>query len=245
MIDGTRGTAYGLGLSQCAITLGFVLFSPAVEVDVYAPRASLSGGNHSLMVLTSTATRVHLGMPVVGASVLAAVFAMVTYKAHEESLSGQDYQADVVEQMGMWDALFWLYALAAHGIVALIVCDPMDAFGLLSCTVFMVYFLFRACYPKSQTVNLTQENLNLLGYGVGVLQLAYQMTPTRGNGMSVLTLMVVLDYFMGVGHTYDRQATIDTVSNCRLFYICAGTVGTALLYAVSGSGHPPLLENPC
>ena len=58
--------------------------------------------------------------------------------------------------------------------------------------------------------------------------------------MSVLTLMVVLDYFMGVGHTYDRQATIDTVSNCRLFYICAGTVGTALLYAVSGSGHPPL-----
>ena len=236
-MDGTRGTAYGLGLSQCAITLGFVLFSPAVEVDVYVPRASLSGGNHSLIALSSTATRVHLGMPVVGASVLAAVFAMVTYKAHEESLSGQDYQPDVVEQMGMWDALFWLYTLAAHGIVALIICDPMDVFGLVACTSFMIYFLFRACYPKSQTVNLTQENLNLLGYGVGVLQLACQMTPTRGNSMSALMLVVVLDYFMGIGHTYDRQATIDTVSNCRLFYICAGTVGTALLYAVSDAVH--------
>jgi hypothetical protein len=46
-------------------------------------------------------------------------------------------------------------------------------------------------------------------------------------------LVVVVDYFLGVGHTYDRQATIDTVSNCRLFYICAGTLGLALLYALS------------
>jgi hypothetical protein len=53
--------------------------------------------------------------------------------------------------------------------------------------------------------------------------------------MSAVMLLVVLDYFMGIGHTYDRQATIGTVSNCRLFYICAGTVGTALLYAMSGS----------
>ena len=100
----------------------------------------------------------------------------------------------------------------------------------------MTYFLCRACYPKSQQINLTQENLNILGYGVGVLQAGLQLTGTRANGMSALMVMVVLDYFMGVGHTYDRQATIDTVSNCRLFYVCAGTVGTALLYAMSGPG---------
>lgn len=238
MLEASRGTAYGLGLSQCAITLGIVLFFPAVDVDVFVARASLAG-NHSVIALTPVATQAGMAMPVAGASLLAGVFATVTYKVHEQSLSGQDFQPDVVEQMGLWDALFWAYCLLAHGIVCVIVCDPVDAFGAVSATAFMTYFLLRACYPKSQQINLTQENLNILGYGLGVLQAALQLTTTRANGMSGLMAMVVLDYFLGVGHTYDRQATIDTVSNCRLFYICAGTVGTAILYAVSGPENGP------
>ena len=232
-MEASRGTAYGLGLSQCAITLGIVLFSPVVEVDVFAPHGSLDA-NHTALDLTYTAARVRTGIPVCVVSFLAAVFATVAYKADEQSLSGQDFQPDVIEQMGMWDALFWAYCLLAHGLVVVLVCDPVDAYGAVSATAFMGYFLFRACYPKGQHVNLTQENLNILGYGVGVLQVVAQLTSTRGNGMSAVMLMVVLDYFMGIGHTYDRQATIGTVSNCRLFYVCAGTVGTALLYAMSG-----------
>lgn len=235
-MEASRGTAYGLGLSQCAITLGFVLFFPPVDVLVYAPHGRLAGANGTTVALTATVGRVFMGMPVLAASGLAAVFATVTYKVHTDSLSGQDFQADVVEQMGMWDMLFWAYCVLAHGIVVGIVCDPVNVFGAISSACFMGFFLGRACYPKGQDVNLTRENLNLLGYGLGVLQFAYQLTSTRSNGVSVLMLMVVLDYFLGVGHTYDRQATIDTVSNCRLFYICAGTVGTALLYAMSDSG---------
>jgi hypothetical protein len=235
MMEASRGTAYGLGLSQVAITLGCVLFFQSVEVDVFIPRASLVvGANHTAIAMSSRAASVHMGMPVLCASGLAAMFAVVTFKAHEHNLSGQDFQPEVVEQMGMWDLLFWAYSLLAHGIVVLLVCDPVDVFGALSGTCFLGYFLFRACYPKGQAVNLTQENLNLLGYGLGVLQVVAQMTDTRGNGMSAVMLMVVVDYFLGIGHTYDRQATIDTVSNCRLFYICAGTMGTAVLYAVSG-----------
>jgi hypothetical protein len=45
-------------------------------------------------------------------------------------------------------------------------------------------------------------------------------------------LVVVLDYFLGVGHTYDRQATIDTVANCRLFYICACSLAIACFYGM-------------
>jgi uncharacterized membrane protein len=43
--------------------------------------------------------------------------------------------------------------------------------------------------------------------------------------------VVVLDYFLGVGHTWDRQATIETVTNCRLFYVCCVSFGVAALYA--------------
>jgi hypothetical protein len=96
-----------------------------------------------------------------------------------------------------------------------------------------IYHKTSACVPRSHNVNLMQENLNLLGYSLGVLQLATQVTDTRGNGATAVMLVVVVDYFLGVGHTYDRQTTIDTVSNCLLFYICAGTLGLALLYALS------------
>jgi hypothetical protein len=228
----TRGTAYGLGLSQFAITLGIVLFTPPLNVNVYVPRAHM---NETALVLTGQGVRVHMGMPVLGVSVLAAVFAMVTYKTYEQGLSGQDFQPDVVEQMGMWDILFWVFCLAAHAVIFLIICDPVDVFGVLSCTLLMTHFLSKGCAPKGQNVNLTQENVNLLGYGVAVVLLGYQLTDTRGNGAMALMLVIAVDYFLGIGHTYDRQATIDTVNNCRLFYICAGALGTGLLYAMSSS----------
>jgi hypothetical protein len=229
----SRGAAYGLGLSQFAITLGVVLFFPAVEVTVYVPHARLNGT--AAMSVAAEGVRVHMGMPVLGVALLAAVFATVTYRTHEQGLSGQDFQPDVVEQMGVWDLLFWGFCAAAHGVLAVTISDPVDAYGAVSCTAFMAYFLYRACAPKGQHLNLTQENLNILGYCLGVLQLAYQVTDTRGNGATAVMLMVVLDYFLGVGHTYDRQATIDTVSNCRLFYVCAAALGSALLYAMCDS----------
>jgi hypothetical protein len=64
--------------------------------------------------------------------------------------------------------------------------------------------------------------------------MAYQMTETRPNGPTVVMLVVVLDYFLGVGHCYDRQATLDTAANCRLFYVVAVSVALAALYAFSG-----------
>ena len=232
----TRGTAYGLGLSQCAITLGVVLFSPPVHVDVFVARplvnASAPGGFSIDPRSQMQGMRVFMGMPLLLASALAAVFSTVTYQAHEQGLSGQDYQHDVLEQLGMWDLLFWAYCMLAHGLVVCLVADPVDVFGCVASTAFMVYFLYRACSPKSQCINLTQENLNILGYCLGILQLAYQITDTRPNGSTVVMVVLVMDYFLGIGHTYDRQATIDTVTNCRLFYICGGTVGTAALYGM-------------
>ena len=87
-------------------------------------------------------------------------------------------------------------------------------------------------------LQLTQENVNILGYFLGLLQTSYQITDTRDNGATVIMIVVVLDYFLGVGHTYDQQATIDTVANCRLFYVCAGSIALAFLYAFSSSGTP-------
>ena len=234
----SRGTAYGVGLSQLAVTLGIVLFFPGVEIDMFLIRAHVNASTGALFMTASTdiqGMRMHMGLPVILSSCLCAVFSTMTYRLFEAGLSGQDFQQDVLDQASMWDLVFWLYVFLAHCIVVVITADPVDVYGGISCACFMVYFLFRACAPKGQNMNITQENLNILGYCIGILMMVYQMTDTRGFGASVVMLVVVVDYFLGIGHTYDRQATIDTVANCRLFYACAGTLSTVCLYAMSDS----------
>ena len=230
----SRGTAYGVGFSQCAVTLGVILFFPQVRVDLFIAHVHVNGTMHANRDLVSDIQpfEAHLALPVLLASALTAVFTTVTCKSFEQGVCGQDFQQDVVEQLGMWDLIFWVYCLLAHGIVTLLVADPVDLYGCISSTTFMVYFLCKACGPKGPSLNITQENLNILGYCLGVLQLAYQISSTRGNGASIVMMTVVLDYFLGVGHTYDRQATIDTIMNCRLFYACACSLGIACCYCL-------------
>ena len=231
----SRGTAYGVGISQCAVTMAVILFCPPVDVDVYFVQGHINRTTRALDVDPSNdfkGERVFMAMPLMTASLLAASFSTVTYNTYEQGFAGRDFQQEVMAEVGLWDLMFWVYCMLSHCIVVLIVGDPVDVFGSLSATSFMVYFLYRACSPKGHDVNLTQENINILGYCIGVLQMAYQLTDTRGNGPTVIMLVVVLDYFLGVGHTYDRQATLDTVANCRLFYVCIASLSLACLYAM-------------
>ena len=232
----TKGTAYGLGISQCALTLGAILFFPPVDVDVYLLQGHINITSRGISIAPDSdmrGLRVFMAMPLLLSSALAAGFATMTYRVQTD-FSGLDYQPDALDQLGMWELAFWVYCLLAHAIVVAVISDPVNVFGAVSGPCFMVYFLYRACAPKPPNLNITQENLNILGYFLGVLQMAYQMTETRPNGATVIMLVVVLDYFLGVGHTYDRQATLETAANCRLFYVCAGSLALACLYAFSG-----------
>lgn len=242
MLELSRGTAYGVGISQCAVTLGVVLFFPPVDVDVYLMQGHINLTSRTIIIHPADdieGVRVFMAMPMLLTSLLAAVFSTVTCNTYEMGFAGQDYQPDVLDQVNMWNLAFWLYCLLVHLIVVFIISDPVNVFGSIAATGFMVYFLYRVCYPKNHgTMNLTQENLNILGYCLGVLQMAYQLTDSRPNGVYVIMLVVVLDYFLGLGHTYDRQATLETVTNCRLFYICIASLSLAFLYAMS-SELPP------
>jgi hypothetical protein len=210
-----------------------------VDVDVYIVQGHINLTTRGLSVDASEdfqGLRVFMAMPLMMASLLAAVFSTATYKTYEMGFANQDFQQEAMNEVGLWDLMFWVYCLMIHAIVVLIMGDPVNVFGAVSATCFMVYFLHRACAPKGQHLNLTQENINILGYCVGVLQMAYQLTDTRSNGSMVVMVVVVLDYFLGVGHTYDRQATLDTVANCRLFYVCVTALSLSCLYALCDEG---------
>lgn len=226
-MDVSRGVAYGLGLSQALVTVGVVVFSPGLEVHAFVPRGAVRNG--TVTVPDPVSYQLGIAPLVLASSALAALFSMHTCGLYTEDLTGQDFLAETVDQVGMWDVVFWLYVLFTHGVLALVLGNPCDAFCCLSATCFMAYFLYRACAPKGHQVHLTQENLNILGYCVGAFQIGSQIGD-NGNGMTVLMFIVVLDYFLGIGHTWDRQATLNTVVNCRLFYIVCCSLGLAGVY---------------
>ena len=238
-MDGLKGTVFGFCFSQCAVTLGIVLFFPPVHVEVFTVVETFM--NDTLVLPRGdavTVTTINMGIPVLIASFMAACFASVTYNTHDNGISGLDFHDDTVEQAGVWDLVFWVYCLVMHLDLVLMFTNPSDLFGVLASTSFMVYFLYRACAPKSQVVNLTRENLNLVGYCLGITFMAVQIPSSHGQVTTLVMLMVVLDYFLGIGHTWDRQATLETVTNCRLFYVCCGCVFLMIMYCTwEAKGH--------
>ena len=237
MLEVTRGTAYGVGFSQCAVTLGVILFFPPVDVDVYFVRVHINATERGMLANTRDdvhGERLFMAMPMLLCSMLAVGFTTITSNGYEAGFAGQDYSPEALDEAGMWNLVFWLHCFLVHFIVLFIVSDPVDIFGAIASATFMAFFLYRVCYPKGQSLSLTKENMNVLGYCLGLLLAIYQITAVRDNGVYVIASMVVLDYFLGLGHTYDRQATLDTVANCRLFYICAVSLSLAFLYAISG-----------
>jgi len=181
------------------------LYFPAIKVQSYTVTALPI--NDTLTIIP-VETNINLALPIFIMSILAAVFSTSTYQLNEQGIGTQDYQNDVMEQVGFWDLLFWMYCMTGHVICISILISPGNIFGCISSTTFMVYFLYRACAPKNQNINLTQENINLLGYGLGFLQVAYQIHYETSNRVLVLGLIVIMDYFLGVGHTWDKQATV-------------------------------------
>ena len=237
----SKGAAHGLGLSQFAIVLGIVLFTRPLEVTVFVPRGSYCNetGQLSLQGAPGWDRPLHMGLPVAGASFLAACFSFVTYRAHEQGLWEQDYTQEAVDQMGMWDALFWAFCGSAHLVVGLVLCDPADLFGVLASPACMSFFVARACAPRAGGHSRFATEMNLAGYAGGVMLLAYQVTSP--NGTAVLAVMILLDYMLLLGHAHDREAVVETACNARIFYACVGSLGCAALYAM-GAQEQTLLH---
>lgn len=234
-VEVSRGTAYGIGFSQVAIILGVLLYSPPLIVIVFTNHPPVVNGT-----LDTTQPHVihtmkwNVALPLLCISGLTAMFSTTTMNLHNDGMGGMDYQHDTIEQYAMWDLAFWLYCFFIHMLVIVALTSPVDLFAMLMSTTFMVYFLHRACAPKSQQVNITQENMNILGYCIGVLIAAYSIPNQNTSRMSALFVLVFFDYFVGIGHTWDRMATLDTITNCRLFYTTVVSLFLATMYAIWG-----------
>lgn len=243
-----KGTVYALGVIQLvAVGLAVILYPPAsVQVFVYLPCVSNGTLTHSCGDTRSV--KLLLSMPALAVSAAAAAFVSNTFSLHEAGLIGENpFGPEALGQTGLWNALFWFIVAGAHAIAVAAACSPVDLFAWALATYLSVSFLARLCagpdYDSEGPVSgaVTIANANVLGYMAGVAVAVYNVPNDYSNRFILIFITVVIDYFLGVGHVWERSPSIETVANCRLFWACSAGVGLAALY---GAWREDLLTAP-
>ena len=112
-VEVSRGTAYGLSLSQMALSLGCVLFFPAVRVQVFAPQVAVVNGTLAPEggLAPSEVVLLGVGAPLLVSAGCTMWFSGVTLRLHEHGALSSYYQRESLEATGIWDAM-WVRARA-------------------------------------------------------------------------------------------------------------------------------------
>ena len=249
MCGGTsEGVAYGLGISQMAIMWGVLAYFPLASVQVYVYHPCVANGTLTHACGSTESVRLMLPLPCLLVSTAAAAFVSSTRTLSDAGLMSDEttYAVEHVGQAGLWDAMFWFVAAAAHLIAVLAACSPVDGFAAGSAAYLMVHFLSQLCAPADAGYQsaeqgagagggagagaMTAANANILGYMAGVGIALYSVPQQYSNRMVIVFLLVIVDYFLGVGHAWDRGPSMHTVANCRLFWVCSASLCLAAMY---------------
>jgi hypothetical protein len=228
-----------LCLLQVLLILSVIVYYPAVTLELFVAHPSLINGTLSQHMEHVSIFRAAMPFPFMALSCLAALFSSTTASLAQKGVLTQDnqYHFDLMLELTPWDILFWLFCVSLHAIAISILMSPADLYAVLLSILVCTYFLGRLCAPCSQ-VNMTQGNVNLLGFCSGLLIAAYNIPDDHAGRPATLVLILFLDYMLGVGHAWDMPPTMDTVANCRLFYVCSSCLCLCALY---GAWHDHLL----
>jgi hypothetical protein len=232
MMQISQSSAFALCLSQVAVTLAVILYYPPVHVQLFTCHPRIANGTLTLPESVLLVSNFGLSLPFLALSCLVVLFSTNTAGLIQRGSLQQDsqYSFEVLHEAGLWDTLFWLFCIGAHVVVIMVVMSPADAHAVGLSILLICYFLGRICAPRFSQMSMTQENLNLLGYFAGLLVAGYNIPDTHSGRTAALLFMCLLDYMLGVGHTWDMAPTMDTVTNCRLFWVCCSSLCLAALY---------------
>jgi hypothetical protein len=244
-----KGAVFSLGLLQLALVgLMIILFPPAsTQVYVYLP--CVANGTLTHACGDTRSVRLMLALPTLAVSAAGAAFVSNTFSLLENGLISEEqpFGPESLGQTGLWNALFWFVVTGAHAIAVAAACSPVDLFAWALATYLCVSFLARICAGQEVDQDgqvshaISVANANVLGYMAGVAVAFYSVPSDYSNRLIIIFLMIVLDYFLGVGHVWEKTPSVETVANCRLFWACSAGLCLAALY---GAWREDLLTAP-
>jgi hypothetical protein len=234
-----RAAVYGLGLSQVFLMMGAELMYPPawVQTWVYWPRVENGTLVHAAGGMRATPWGLEL--PCMAVAAAAAFFVSNSYGLSESGRLPDEcaFCQEAVAELGLWDTVFWVTVALNHLIVLSMACSPGDLYLVLGATYLLVASLWTLCRPREARdgeqppPDSARLTYNVLGCLCG-LGLAAAGVPEGYPDRNLLLFgLAILDYFLGIGHVWERVPTMETVLNCRVFHACFSAVNLAVVYS--------------
>lgn len=227
-----------VAVAQALGALFVVVSFPPVMAQFFVHKPVVVNGTLTNRAGTDLAMSVSLQAPVMVCVVLVVSFVSFTARISdgedsEAVVSGDaPYSCEVLTSVGTWDPMFWLLVAGVHFVAFACACTPVDLFGGLFASYLCTHYLSRMCAPADPTRGVGFVNFDLLGYAGGVSVAAWTIPDAYTSRFSLLFGLVALDYFLCVGHTWDREPSFRTVANSRAFWACCAGLCMAAVYGV-------------
>lgn len=230
------GLIYFLGMSQFLLLFGMIMFGDNVKVQtfLYTPRTVNGSLSHDPGDIKTAS--ISLALPLLLASLLAAVFVSNTFSLSESGIlqPDQTYSSEIIAETGLWDTIFWVFVFLVHLCCVLTLNTPVDLYAAVGALFLQIEYLTKLCRPvePDKSRNFMQSNLHILGLVAGLAISVYNIPPDGNNRYSIFFILFLFDYFLCIGHTWDACPKMITVCNCRLCYACTAPLCLAALYGV-------------
>ena len=128
-----------------------------------------------------------------------------------------------------WECTFWIYVVAAHLVVVLMLGSPVDVFDYAVTVAFQILCIMFLCRPRqsdnsdfdSAANSMSSAHLFVLSILLLVAANSFASIPHvyEADRLWALAILVVLDILLLVVHLYDHVPTMYTIVMGRLIYV--------------------------
>lgn len=226
--DITRATGLGFCFSQLPVFIMAMLYYKEPHTIAYTTKIT----NVTTMTAEVLADEYGIAVGFLLVSALCVVFSLMTTQLQEAQFIDNmaEFTEETAAQVHMWSATLWAVVIISHLNMVALLCSPVDTFFLLLVVMLQTYSIQVTCSPK--THGKKTDTVSLILYMLMIVTVYSVMHSKHGLKLIFWTAQIMADILLMVGHTYDAHPNTETISNSRVFYCCAVSAISILLYVV-------------
>jgi len=157
-------------------------------------------------------------------------FSMMTSQLQDSQLIDNmiEFNEEIAWQVSNWNNLLMGISFIERWVVISLLLSPVHIALMVCIVLTQTYTIGYMCLPK--TLHKRGETLALVIFMITLAFVFAQLHATHGLKLIVLSLQIIADVLLMIGHTYDTVCNMETVANCRIFYCCFVSCLLLLLY---------------
>lgn len=224
--DLTRATGYGFCYSQLPLFVFAMMYYPEPHAVVYSTKVL----NTTTFAVEVVHDEYGLAVIFLCSSALCVVISLMTTQIQDSGLVDNmtEYTDELAAQLYTWSGTLWALVFLSRLAMVLMLCSPVNTYFVILVVLAQTYAIQLMCSPRAYGKRADTLAIIMYMFVVGIVYV--EMQAKHGLRLIFWTCQITADILLMVGHTYDSQSNMETISNCRIFFCCFSAALLILLY---------------